>query len=76
MGDHAARAAALFSSGSNCAQSVLGAFAGELGLIGLDIGTPEGSARARKLGVFETKCRAFVVEAAGMLEGMLQRPEP
>jgi C_GCAxxG_C_C family probable redox protein len=40
-------------------------------LLGVDLGTPEGSQRAREAALFEDLCPRFVEDAAGLLERML-----
>ena len=42
-------------------------------LLGVDIGTPEGLARARAEGMFKTLCPDFIRTAAELLEEMLER---
>jgi C_GCAxxG_C_C family probable redox protein len=40
-------------------------------LLGIDIGTPEGSRRAKDAGLFKELCPALVEDAARILEGLL-----
>ena len=45
------------------------------GLLGLDIGTPEGYEVARKTQLFTTACPRFVRDAAEVLEEMMTSPQ-
>lgn len=40
-------------------------------LLGVDLGTPEGQQEARDQNLFVTRCEKFVIDAAEILEGML-----
>ncbi|MBN2535947.1 MAG: C_GCAxxG_C_C family protein [Spirochaetales bacterium] len=40
-------------------------------LIGCDISTPEGSAKAREEGLFETKCKKYIKDAALIIERLI-----
>jgi C_GCAxxG_C_C family probable redox protein len=41
-------------------------------LLGLDLGTPEGTAEAQRTGVFDAKCTLFVEDAVTILEDLLR----
>jgi C_GCAxxG_C_C family probable redox protein len=41
-------------------------------ILGVDISTPEGAARARAAGAFDTRCPALVREGSGLLAALLR----